>query len=58
MIFSKTNLAQGYYQVEIAKGHEYRTAFQMHFRLFEYHVVLSRLYNAPTTFQRLMHKMR
>ena len=27
VIFSKIDLAQGYHQVWIAKGHEYRTAF-------------------------------
>ena len=58
VIFSKIDLAQGYHQVRIAKGHEYRTAFQMCFRLFEYCILsLFGLCNAPATFQRLMHKI-
>ena len=39
VIFSKIDLAQGYHQVWIAKGHEHRTAFQMCFGLFEYCVL-------------------
>ena len=57
VIFSKIDLAQGYHQVWIAKVYEYRTVFQMRFRLLEYHVLLSRLYNTPETFQRLIHKI-
>ena len=57
VIFSKIDLAQGYHQVRIAKGHEHRTAFQMRFGLFEYCVLLFGLCNAPKTFQRLMHKI-
>ena len=57
IIFSKIKLAQGYLQVQIAKGHEHRTAFHMNFGLFEYHVILFRLFNAPLAFQRLMHKI-
>ena len=56
VIFSKINLTQGYHQVWIAKGHEHRTAFQTCFRLFEDHVLLFGLCNAPETFQRLMYK--
>ena len=36
VIFSKIDLAQGYHQVRIAKGHKHITAFQMRFGLFEY----------------------
>ena len=57
VIFSKIDLAQGYHQVRIAKGHEHRTAFQTCFELFEYHVLLFGLCNAPEIFQRLMHKI-
>ena len=35
VIFSKIDLAQGYHQVLIAKGHEHRTAFHMHFGHFK-----------------------
>ena len=57
VIFSKIDLAQGYHQVRIAKGHEHRTVFQMCFGLFEYYVLLFGLCNAPAIFQRLMHKV-
>ena len=57
VIFRKIDLAQSYRQVRIAKGHKHRTAFQMRFELFEYHILPFRLYNTPETFQRLMHKI-
>ena len=56
-IFSKTDLASGYHQVEIDEEHHHRTAFQSRFRLFEYNVVPFGLCNAPATFQRLMHQV-
>ena len=56
VIFSKIDLAQGYHQVWIAKGHEHRTAFQTFFGLFEYCVLLFGLCNLPATFQRLIYK--
>ena len=57
IIFSKIDLAQGYHQVRIAKGYEHRTIFQMHFELFEYHVLIFRLCNVPATCQKLMHQI-
>ena len=57
VIFSKIGLAQGYYQVRIAKGHEHRIAFQMHFGLSKYCVLIFGLCNSPAEFQRLMHKI-
>ena len=57
VIFSKTELAQGYHQVRIAKGHEHITAFQMCFGVFEYRAVLFGLCNAHEIFQKLMHKI-
>ena len=56
-IFSKIDLAQGYHQVRIAKGHEHKTTFQMNFRLFKYCVPPFGLCNVPTTFYRLMHRI-
>ena len=49
VIFTKIDLAQGYHQVRRAKDHKHRSAFQMHFGVFEYCVLLHRLYNAPKT---------
>ena len=57
VIFSKIKIAQGYHQVGIAKGHEYRAVFQTHFTLFEYCVLPFGLCNAPTIVQRLMHNI-
>ena len=54
-IFKKIDLAQGYHKVWIANAHEHIIAIQMHYGLFEYHILSFGLYNAPTTFQRLMH---
>ena len=55
--FSQIDLTKSYYHVQIAKGHQYRTAFQMCFGLLEYHVFLFGLYSAPAIFQRLMNKI-
>ena len=55
VIFNKIDLAQGYHQVRIAKDHKHRTAFQMHFGLFEYHILPFGLCNAPAA--RLMYKI-
>ena len=43
VIFSKIDLAQGYYQIRIAKGHEHRAVFQMRFGLFEYCILAIRV---------------
>ena len=57
VIFSKTDLAQGYHQVRITKGYEYRIAIQMGFGLFEYCVRPFGLCNAISIFHRLIHKI-
>lgn len=51
--FFKIDFAQGYHQVAITPGHEPKTAFLSHFRLFIFILLPFRLYNAPSTFQRL-----
>ena len=51
------DLAQGYYQVFIAKFHEYRAAFQKCFGFSMFYVLLFGQCNATATLQRLMNKI-
>ena len=53
--FSKLDLAQGFYQVRITPGHEFKMAFIRRFGLNEFVVMPMGLCNAPSTFQKVMH---
>src|SRR5882724_11805960 len=53
-VYSKLDLHAGYYNVRMAAGHEWKTAFQMHYGSFEFLVMPMGLTNAPTTFQAFM----
>ena len=48
------DLYQGYHQIPIKLGNEYKTAFLYCYGTFEYHIMPLKLINAPATFERHM----
>ena len=56
-IYTKIDLWHAYHLVRIAKGDEWKTAFQTHYRAFEWSVMLFRLTNAPAVFQHFINDM-
>src|SRR5882724_5307704 len=53
-VYIKLDLHGGYYNVHVAVGHEWKTAFKMHYGSFEFLVMLMGLTNAPAMFQAFM----
>lgn len=52
--FTTLDLRSGFRQILVAKGDQYKTAFQTHFGHYEYKVMPYGLTGAPSTFQAIM----
>ena len=53
--FSKLDLAQGFHQVRITPGHEFKTIFISCFGLHKFVALPMGLCSVPSTFQKVMH---
>src|SRR5882672_6874947 len=53
-VYTKLDLRAGYYNVRVAAGHEWKTAFRTRYGSFEFLVMPMGLTSAPATFQAFM----
>ena len=55
--FTKLNITDAYYRLQITKGEEWKTAFQTKYGCFEYTVMPFGLTNTPASFQRFINEV-
>ena len=56
-IYTKLNIRDAYYNLQIAKGDKLKTAFRTRYGLYEYYVMPFGLTNTPASFQRWMNEI-